>query len=372
MKCDRPWAHHPSSPPAAPTNHPIVTAMNRRRFLRRSTAALAAVSLPACSKKSEKTLNVFTWADYLSPDLAARFEKDNACKLVLDTFDSNETMYAKLKTGATGYHVLVPSSYMVKTLVREKMLQPLDKSKLGNLSHVDAKYLASALDPEMEYSVPYMFAPTGIGYLASKVPDIAPTWRMFEKPELKGRVTLLDDMREVLGAANKLLGHALNTVVPAEIAAAADVVIGWKKNIAKFEGDQYRSGLASGEFHLVHGYAGDIAQVMEENEDVAFMVPDEGAAFSCDDLCIPATAKETDLAHAFIDFLTEPAVAAENMEWIGYRAPNADAEPLLSEDFRANKSLFPDPATFAKWEPLDDIGDNLKLYSEAWDRVKAS
>lgn len=348
--------------------------MKRRHFLRDSSAALAgAALLPACSKKDDatRTLNVFTWADYLHPDLGTRFEKENNCRLVLDTFDSNEAMYAKLKAGATGYHVLVPTSYMVKALHREGMIQALDHGKLSHLSHVDPAYLASALDPKMEVSVPYMLSPTGIGYRTSKVPDIASTWHVFERPDLKGRITLLNDMREVLGAALKMLGHSLNSVVPAELAAATEAVIGWKANIAKFESDQYRTGLASGEFHLVHAYAGDINQVMEENDDIAFLVPDEGAAFSCDDLCIPADVKDTALAHAFIDFLTDPAVAAENMEWIGYRAPNIGALPLLSEEFRANPALFPAPEIFAKWEPLDDLGDNLRLYTEAWDKVKA-
>ncbi len=344
--------------------------MKRRQFLRHATTALAAASFPACSKGS-KTLNVFTWADYLHPDLAKRFEKENDCRLVLDTFDSNETMYSKLKAGATGYQVLVPSSYMVKALRREGMLQPLDHAALPNVRHVDARYLASALDPMMEVSVPYMFAATGLGYLRSKIDAPTPSWHLLESPALKGRVTLLNDMREVLGAALKLLGHSLNSVDPTELAAAVKVVIGWKANIAKFENDQYRSGLASGEFYLVHGYAGDISQVMEENDDIAFLVPEEGAAFSCDDLCIPASAKETDLAYAFIDFLTDPAVAAENMEWIGYRAPNTEAESLLSEEFHSNKALFPDPVTFSKWEALDDLGDDLRLYSEAWDKVKA-
>jgi spermidine/putrescine transport system substrate-binding protein len=344
--------------------------MKRRQFLRNATTALAAASLPACSK-SRKTLNVFTWADYLHPDLALRFEKENDCRLVLDTFDSNETMYSKLKAGATGYQLLVPSSYMVKVLRREGMIQPLDHAALPNIKHVDAGYLTSALDPKMEVSVPYMLAATGLGYLQSKVANVAPTWHLLERPELKGRITLLNDMREVLGAALKLLGHSLNSVNPAELAAATEVVLRWKANIAKFENDQYRSGLASGEFHLVHGYAGDISQVMEENDDIAFLVPEEGAAFSCDDLCIPISAKETDLAYTFINFLTDPAVAAENMEWIGYRAPNLEAETLVSEEFHANAALFPDAATFAKWEALDDLGDDLRLYSEAWDQVKA-
>lgn len=346
--------------------------MKRRHFLTTTSAALAATALPGCSGSKPTTLRVYSWADYLDPDLAARFEKENSCKLKIDTFDSNEAMYAKLTAGATGYDVLVPSSYMVKTLVRENRLQPLDHAKLPNLKHVDAAYLKRALDPAMAHSVPYMMAPTCLAWLASKVSNPVPSYSMFDRADLKGRITLLDDMREVLGAALRSLGFPLNSKDPAQLAQARDVAARWKKNIAKFDNEQYKSGIASGEFHLVQGYAGDLFQVAEENEDIVIKIASEGTAFSCDDLCIPKDTAAVDLAHRFIDFLTAPDVAAKNMEFIAYRAPNQGAYPLLSEDFRGNEVLFPPDEVFAKCEPIDDLGDALALWSKTWDEVKAS
>lgn len=347
--------------------------MNRRRFLATSSLAATAAALGGCGKPgaAAKTLNVYTWADYLNPDLAKRFRDELKCKLVIDTFDSNEAMYAKLKAGATGYDVLIPSSYMVKALHREGLLLPLDHAKIPNGSHVDSDYLKSALDPQMEHSVPYMTAPTCLAYLKSKVQNPVTSWAMFDRSDLKGRITMLDDMREVLGAGLKSLGHSLNSTDPAELAAARDVVLRWKRNIAKFENEQYKSGIASGEFYLVHGYAGDLIQVTEENEDIEIFIPQEGAPFSCDDLCIPKDAKEVDLAHAFINFLTDPGVAANNMEWIGYRAPNKTSYSRLSEDFHGNAVLFPPPELFAKCEPIDDLADKLGLWTAEWDKVKA-
>ena len=346
--------------------------MKRRHFLTTSSAALAASALPGCGKASQPTLRVYSWADYLDPDLAAKFEQENSCKLQIDTFDSNEAMYAKLTAGATGYDVLVPSSYMVKTLVRENRLLALDHAKLSNLKHVDAAYLKRALDPGMIHSVPYMMAPTCLAWLGSKVANAVPSYGMFDRADLKGRITLLDDMREVLGAALRSLGFSLNSKDPAQLAQARDVAKRWKKNIAKFDNEQYKSGIASGEFHLVQGYAGDLLQVADENEDIVVKIPNEGTAFSCDDLCIPKDAKSVDLAHRFIDFVTAPAAAAKNMEFIAYRAPNQDAYPLLSEDFRGNEALFPSDEVFAKCEPIDDLGDALALWSKTWDEVKAS
>jgi spermidine/putrescine transport system substrate-binding protein len=354
--------------------------MKRRHFITASSAALAAASLPSCKSKEgsagagggKQTLTIFTWADYLSDEAKASFEKANNCTVVIDTFDSNEAMLAKLESGATGYDILVPSSYAVQALKRKDMVQALDHSKLPNLKNVDSAYLSKALDPKMEFSVPYMLAPTCLCYLASKVQNPEESWSMLDRTELKGRITLLDDMREVLGAALKFLGHSLNSVDPAQLAAARDIAIRWKKNIAKFENEQYKTGIASGEFYLVQGYAGDLIQASAENDDMRIFVPKEGTCFSCDDLCIPKSAKNVELAHAFINHLTDASVAAENMEFNGYRAPNSAAYPTLSEDFRGSPVLFPPDELFAKCEPIGDLGDKLHLWTAEWDKVKTA
>jgi len=333
--------------------------------------ALGAVIQSGCGGK-KPTLHFYTWADYIKPELVQRFEEEHGCRVIIDTFDSNEAMYAKLKAGATGYDLLNPSSYMVKLLQDQGMLQDLDPARLPNLANVDPDYLRIAMDPKMKHSVPYMLTNTGIGYLASRVPDFEPSWGVFDRADLKGRMTMLNDMRETLGGALKFLGYSLNTTSEQELAAARDVVIRWKKNLAKFENEQYKTGLASGEFNLVHGYNGDILQVMESNEDIAFAVPREGTSISCDDLVIPKSAKEVALAHAFINFLHEPDVAAENTEFIGYLCPNAAAYPLLSEEIREDPSIFLEPEVKAKSEVIGDVGEALALYTKMWDQVKAA
>jgi len=349
--------------------------MKRRHFITTASAAITAASLSACKSSStggKKTLTIFSWSDYLSEKAKASFETKHNCTIVIDTFDSNEAMLAKLEAGASGYDVFVPSSYAVLALKRKNLIQNLDHAKLPNLSHMDPAYLAKAADKPMEFSVPYMLAPTCLAYLASKVSNPVESWSMLERADLKGRTTLLDDMREVLGAALKFLGHPLNSTDPTQLGAARDLAIRWKANIAKFENEQYKTGIASGEFHLVHGYVGDILQAAKENEDIRVFIPKEGASFPCDDLCISASAKEPDLAHAFINHLCDPAVSAENMESIGFRAPNKDAYNLLSEDFRGSALLFPEDAVFAKCEPIFDLGDNLPLWTAEWDKIKSA
>ncbi len=176
----------------------------------------------------------------------------------------------------------------------------------------------------------------------------------------------------MLGAALKFLGSSLNSTDPTQLASARNIALRWKQNIAKFENEQYKTGIASGEFFLVHGYAGDLIQAAAENEDIRIFIPEEGTAFSCDDLCIPKDAKNVDLAHAFIDYLTGPVIAAENMEWIGYRAPNSAAYAHVSTEFRSIEVLFPPDELFAKCEPIDDLGDKLPLWTKEWDEVKSA
>jgi spermidine/putrescine transport system substrate-binding protein len=336
-------------------------------------AILAATVLMSSCGERKPTLHLFTWDDYLNPELIVKFEKEHGCRLVVDIFDSNEAMLAKLKAGAAGYDVLVPTSYMVKVLAREGLIVELDKSKLPNLSHVDPEYLENlAFDKEMKWSVPYMLAPTGIAYVSDRVEGIEPTWRVFERADLKGRMTMLNDSRETLGAALRTLGHSVNTIDEGQIAEARDLVIQWKKNLAKFESDQYDSGLASAEFFVSQAYAGDAFQVQEENEAIEFVLPEEGTTVACDDLVISKDAPNPDLAYAFINFLTEPGNAAVNMEYIYYLAPNKTAYDLVSEEFRSIEALFLDEETMENCEVIDDLGENNRLYNAAWDLVRAA
>ncbi len=336
-----------------------------------TACGLAALALAGCGPR-RPTLHIYTWADYIKPELLEAFERENRCRVVIDTFDSNEAMYAKIKAGATGYDLLMPSSYMVKLLRDQNLIQPLRREWLNNLAHVDPDYLKKAMDPAMEYSVPYMITNTGIAWLSDRIENVEPSWAVFGRADLKGRMTMLNDMRETLGAALKFLGHSLNTRDERELAAARDVVIGWKRNLAKFENEQYKTGLASGEFLLVHGYSGDILQAREENDRIVFAVPREGTSISCDDLVIPATARQVELAHRFIDFLLRPEVAAENSDFIGYLAPNKDAYPLMSEKLRNDPAVFLPPEIAERSEIIGDVGDALSLYTRMWDEIKAA
>ncbi len=332
---------------------------------------LAFVGVFLGCQKSKPTLHVYNWADYLAPQLIARFEEQYQCKIVIDTFDSNEAMYAKLKAGATGYDVLFPSSYMVALLKRENLIQPLDHALIPNLSNIDSTYLNIVYDPKMEYSVPYAVSITGVAYLRNRVPNVRFSWDVFARKDLKGRMTMLDDMRETIGAALKFLGYSLNTLNEQELQKARNVVLEWKRNLAKFENEQYKTGIASEEFFVVHGYSGDIFQIMAENPNVDFFVPEEGTSLAMDEMVITRTSKQVQLAHAFINFLLDPHNAAENIAVINYLCPNRAAYPLLDESLRRHPVLFPPKNVLARCEVIEDLGENNVKYTKIWDEIKA-
>ena len=349
----------------------------QKRILALSASALLAAG---ASFAETAQLHLFTWMDYVDPELVKQFEEENDCKVVIDIFDSNEAMLAKLQAGATGYDLLFPSSYMVAKLARDGYLEKLDHSRIPNLANIDPAYVKCALDPEMTWSIPYMVTYTGIAYRTDRVtPPPTNSWAVFEtRPDLVGKTTLLNDMRETLGAALRYHGHSINTTNEAELAEARDTVIRWKKGIAKFENEQYKTGVASGEFWLVHGYSGDIGQVQAEEDGgdkVGFFLPEEGFSLSCDEMAIPANAPNKDLAYAYINFMHDAKVAAQNMQYTVYWCPNAAAKALLEEEdpeFAANPTIFPSADDLARGEVIDDLGDALPLYTKVWGEVLAA
>jgi spermidine/putrescine transport system substrate-binding protein len=339
------------------------------------TGMVACLLLTSCGGDKKPELHLYNWADYVDESVLRDFESRFDCRVVLDFFDSNESMYAKIKAGASGYDVIFPSSYQAAIMQEEGLLQRLDLDRIPNAANIDPRYLATgAIDKAMAYSVPYMTGTTGIGYSAAALPDLEPSWSVFLLPEVKNRATLLNDMRETLGAALKFLGYSLNTTEESEIAEAAEVVKQWKSNIAKFENEQYKPGIASGEFLLVHGYSGDISQVMEENEaaEITYMLPQEGFGLWCDDMVIPVDAPNPELAHAFINFMLEADISARNMEFCYYKAPNTAAYALISEELREDETVFVPEELMQKAEVIRPLGEHTLLFTRYWDLVKAA
>ncbi len=330
---------------------------------------LLMVMLTSCGK-SKRQLYIYSWAEMFDSDLIEEFEEKCQCRVVIDTYDSNEMLYAKLRSGATGYDLIVPTYYFEQVMVKQGMLEKIDPAKVPNLKYLDRSILQPIKDSLLEYSIPFAVSYTGLGYRKDRISDLDPTWCIFGDKKYRGRMTVLNDYRETLGIALRCLGYSPNTIEESEINEAADLVIEWKHNIAKFENEQYKNGIATAEFLIVQGYSSDLLQVTQENPNVEFVSPKEGALISFDQFAIPKGARNQDLAYEFINFIYEPKNSAQNMELIYVRIPNLEAYQYLPKVLKESEAMFPSLEIQEKLEPLEDLGEDIRLYQKAWERVK--
>ena len=337
---------------------------------------LAVLTLPGCAPKELPVLRLYTWPDYLNTRLVEIFEQAHNCRVEIDTFASNEAMYANVKAGRDGYDIIFSSSYQVSLMAKSGMLRPFDMDMLPNVTqNFDSSFRNVILDPKMTYSVPYALAFAGLAYRKDKVGGaVIDSWASLDNPAFAGRGSLLDDPRMTIGAALKSLGYSLNTTNREEIQKAKAVVLGWKKNGLKFDNEQrYGKNIASGELSIAHGFNCIVLQMMfNDEENIAFVYPKEGFAAICDEMVIPVTAKEVGLAHAFINFLYMPDNARRNIEYTCAPMPNRPGLTTFSERYRGFSAvLLPFPEVMARAEVVKDLGDAKALYSEVWDEIKA-
>ena len=342
--------------------------MNTIKFA--AAAFCAASLLVGCADKKQK-LYVYTWADYIDPELIQRFEKDNGCEVVIDTFDSNEAMYAKLMAGTTGYDVLMPTEYVIRPLVDAGLVGKLDPEKLPNArKNIDSKFMS---EWTFKYDVPYAFSCIGIMWRKDKVPaDMEfKDWEDLFSPKLGGRICIMNDVREILGLALRMNGFSVNSTNDAEIAKATETAVRWKKRTAKMDNEAYRTAVPAGEFVAAMSYNSDAIMLLAENrETIGYSVPTNGGPSSVDVMCITANSPSRDLAHRFIDMFYDLANAVKNAEYNGTPMPVAGLYDALSDDYKAIPFMKVDESLRARCEDILDIGPAIEKYSKAWDAVK--
>nr|AGS53369.1 ABC transporter [uncultured bacterium contig00018] len=321
-------------------------------------------SIMSCSKAR---LNIYNWAYYTPPSVIEKFEKEFNVRVVLDEFASNEEMYTKLRTGGTGYDIVVPSQDYVSIMIKQDMFERINKSLIPNIKNIDPLVLEkTAYDSTMEYSVPYYWGAAGIIVNTARVPDYEESWSIFGRSDLRGRMTMLDDMREVMGDALVHLGYSLNTTNPAEIIAARDLINNeWKPNLTKFDAEAFGKGYANGEFWVVQGYAEVVFEEIMDNQQLidstVFFIPPSGGPAYIDSFCILKGAKNADMAHKFIDFIHRPEIYAEFCDYFGFPSTvNVPARRLTGDD------AYYQPEDIAHTELKFDLGETLELYNDAW------
>ena len=350
---------------------------SRRTMLKGAGAMFAGLTfLPRFSlAEEEKKLNLYNWDTYIGETTLADFATATGIETKMDLFADNDELFAKLKGGNPGYDVIVPTNDMLERMIKADMVIPIDHSKIPNMANIDKPFQDAAFDPGRKHSIPYMWGTLGIGYRKSKMGGNAvDSWKiLLESDKFAGRISLLGDAQNVIGAALKYLGHSLNSTDPAELKKVEDLLIAQKKNIKVFAPDNGQDLLASGEVDACQEWNGDIIQVMAEDNDLAYAVPTEGSLVWQDTMAIPTGAPHPENAHAFLNFVLDAEAGKNIADTIKYATPNAAAKAIMDKSYTENPAIFPSAEIVSKCEPNLYLGEEAtKVRDEMWTRIKAA
>ncbi|MCM3742682.1 ABC transporter substrate-binding protein [Sporosarcina luteola] len=318
------------------------------------------------SKSGTGTITVYNWGEYIDPDLIKQFEEETGIKVIYETFDSNEGMMSKIEQGGTAYDISVPSEYMIEMMKEKNLLLPIDYSKIPNIKHIDPYFLNLPFDPDNQFSVPYFWGTVGIAYNPTLLEGQSfKSWDDLWDPSLKQRVILVDSARETIGMGLNSLGYSLNSTNLGELREATDKLKTLSTNVKAVIGDEVTQLMINNEAAVALTWSGQAADMMYENEDIDYVVPEEGSNLWFDNIVIPKTAKNIDGAHAFINFMLDPEIAAQNADYVGYSTPNLSALDLMDPEVVEDERFYPDIETRAHLEVYKNLGlELLGIYNE--------
>ena len=334
----------------------------------------------ACTKKDantpstevkSKVLNVYSWSNYINPDLIADFEKAKSVKVNLSYYSSNEELLAKLQAGAKGYDIIIPSTYMVKPMKSLGLLQPIYASKFAEVKNLDPKFRKPSHDPELEYVMPFCWGTTGLAVNTAKVKGNVDSWSwMFDHPELKGNITMLDDPAEAIAAAVKYLGFNMNGVTDEQLAKAKELLKKQKTKLKAFTSETLPI-LEAGEVAIAQAYSSDVGQVMKKNPQITYVIPKEGGVIWLDNLAVPKGAEHVDLAIEFIKFMTSEDAGNRQAKHIMTNPVvllphTSDALTILN-----NSHLLPSNELIGKLEYTSDDPVLYEKLNRLWTELKA-
>ena len=358
--------------------------------MRQRVAAFALSLIATIAAAQERVVNVYNWSDYIDPQVLTDFTKDTGIRVQYDTFDANETLETKLLAGKSGYDVVVPTGYFLQRQITAGVFQKLDKSKLPNLKNVwpDIAAKLAFYDPGNQHAVNYMWGTTGIGYNVKKMHEILGTdatidsWDVVFRPEQLAKfkscgIHMLDSVDDIVPAALHYLGLNPDSTEQKDLDKAAELIARIRPSVRKFHSSEYINALATGEICFVVGWSGDIKQAQKRAAEakngieIGYAIPKEGAQMFFDNLAIPRDAPHVAEAHAFIDYLLRPDVAARNTDLVQYANGNLASQPLIDKAVFGDKTVYPDAATMAKLYTISAHDQKTqRLLNRLWTRVK--
>lgn len=338
-------------------------------------AGLLALGLTGCSSEDSQVLNLYNWSEYMPQEVLTRFQEETGIEVVYTTYDSNEAMYARLKLldESAAYDLAVPSTYYVSKMRNEGLLMPIDQSKISGFDQLDPELTSLDIDPDNQYSVPFLWGTTGIGVDAADVEGEPVTaWEDLWDERFEGRVNLTNDMREVFHMSLRVLGYPGNSTDPEQIEEAYEKLTELMPSVRTFNSDAPRMPFLEGEADVGMIWNGEAVMGRDSMESLEYVYPEEGVIAWLDSFVIPKNAKNPEAAHQFISFVLQPEIAALISEDIGYATPVLPARELLGEDVADDRASYPTQEDMVNAEFQTDIGDDaLQIYAKYWEKLKS-
>ena len=333
-----------------------------------------------CGDKSNLAGEIFlyTWVEYIDPELKTQFEEECGVKVTETNFDSNETLLATLQAGGADYDIIVPSDYMVQIMVDEGMLMELDYSVISNIKNMEPLNVNQYFDPEQKYTVPYFWGTSGFAVDTSIVTEYEASWKMMFDPNSPycGKISMLDDERETIGAALMYLGYPINDTDPAHLEEAKNLLIEQSKCVKAYDSQTNDDLIISGETALAHIWTGDAILAGSPDaggrEGIVYVIPQEGCTIWQDNMAVPVNAPNAYTAMVLMNYLNFPEIAAQNAEWVGYGTPNKAAKEFIDPEMLANQGIYPPAEVEQHLQWIEDVGEALELYDRIWTEFKAA
>lgn len=358
---------------------------NRRKFLQGITA-LSSLSLASCgwrladvratggSGRSDQ-LYLYTWTQYSDQELLQTFSTQTGMKVLVDVYDSNEVMLAKLLAGGGGtYSLIYPSDYMVEKMLEKGLLTELKTDRLVGLDNLFPQFQNPSYDPKNRYSIPFNWGTTGLIYNSEILKEAPQDWEYLWRNQklLNKRMTLLNDVREVMGAVLRMLGYSYNSRNENEIKQAYEQLTILKGAIAAFDTDAWRNQILAGDLTLAMCYSADAIKIIKENPRLKYVIPRSGSSLWTDTIVIPKSAPNVDGAYAWINFILQPEVAARTSERLKISTPNLAAFEQLSKQIKNNENLYPPQSILEKCERISPVGEFEDVYERYWTQLTSS
>lgn len=329
------------------------------------------------------SINVYNWGEYISTgaedgtlNVNGEFEKLTGIKVNYTNYATNEELYAKLKGGGASYDIIIPSDYMISKMIKEEMVQPLNLDNIPNFKYIMDNFRNPDYDRENLYSVPYTWGTVGLIYDSTviDIPEEEIDWDILWNEDYLDQILMFDNPRDAFAIAELMLGYSLNTESPEELQAAADKLTAQKKVVQGYVMDEIFDKMAAGDAWIAPYYAGDALTILEQNEDLRFVVPKSGTNLFIDAICIPSCAKQKEAAEMYINFLCEPDIAFANIDYICYSTPHSAAFDMLDEETRTSTVSYPDEDFIAeKTEIFVNLSDEAnREMQDLWTKMKSA